>query len=142
MERAERPTPSREEEKAKKQSARLDKRREETVEAVLALVEKRPGLNRTALKQATGVAYSLAQQVIVELLAEGRLEERTTKGKGKGIHLPELSEETASVLERSGTFQNATQNRRNGNVPFRSVLGGMGGERDAHGENAAAGGEA
>jgi hypothetical protein len=132
----------REEEKAKKQSARLDKRREETVEAVLALVEKRPGLNRTALKQATGVAYSLAQQVIVELLAEGRLEERTTKGKGKGIHLPELSEETASVLERSGTFQNATQNRRNGNVPFRSVLGGMGGERDAHGENAAAGGGA
>ena len=132
----------REEEKAKRQSARLDKRRQEVVESILGLVEKRPGLNRTALKQATGVAAGLAQQVIVELLAEGRLEERTTKGRGKGINLPEMSEETASVLERSGTFQHATQNRRNGNGPFRSVLGGMGGERDAHGENAAAGGGA
>jgi predicted transcriptional regulator len=132
----------REEEKAKRQSARLDKRRQATVETVLGIVEKRPGLNRTALKKATGVAAELAQQVIAEMLAEGRLEERTAKGKGRGIHLPELPEETASVLERSGTFQNATQNRRNGNDPFRSVLGGMGGERDANGENAAAGGGA
>lgn len=132
----------REEEKAKRQSARLDKRRQEVAESIIGLVEKRPGLNRTALKQAAGVAAGLAQQVIAELLAEGRLEERTAKGKGKGIHLPELPEELASVLERSGTFQNATQNRGNGNGPFRSVLGGMGGERDAHGENAAAGGGA
>lgn len=132
----------REEEKAKRQSARLDKRRQEVADSILGLAEKRPGLNRTALKQAAGVAAGLAQQVIAELLAEGRLEERTARGKGKGIHLPEMSEETASVLERSGTFQHATQNRRNGLVPFRSDLGVLGGERDAHGENAAAGGGA
>jgi predicted transcriptional regulator len=132
----------REEEKAKRESARLDKRRQEVVESILGLVEKRPGLNRTALKQAAGVAAKLAHQVISELLAEGRLEERTAKGKGKGIHLPELPEELASVLERSGTFQNATQDRRNGLVPFRSGLGVLGGERDANGENAAAGGGA
>ena len=132
----------REEERAKRHGVRLAKRRQEVADNVLALVQKSSGLNRTALKRATGVAAELAQQVIAELLAEGRLVERTGKGKGKGIYLPEMSDELVSVLERSGTYQNGNQNRRNGSVPFRSVLGVLGGERDGTEQNTNSGGGA
>lgn len=120
--------------KAARITQKLDRVRPDVLDRLLQVVAHTPGLTKTAIRARLGTSFDVAAIVIEEAIAEERV--RVVREKGRhGLHPVEVDEGkpiTASVLERSRTFQNETPGTEAEGRSRSGRSGGTRGETHTH----------